>query len=67
MKMATPMWSKGAHAADRRRQPRGRLETSGQVMAHAKLRTEDHADPALFAGSVRQARELTLDGSQRRR
>ena len=38
--------------------PSGRLETSGEVMAHAKLRTRDDVDEKLFAEWLRQAREL---------
>ena|SRR5919206_1100455 len=38
----------------------GRLETSGEVMAHTKLRTPDDVDEELFADWLRQARELTL-------
>ena len=38
--------------------PSGRLETSGQVMAHTKLRTRDDVDEKLFARWLRQAREL---------
>ena len=38
--------------------PSGRLETSGQVMAHAKLRSLDDVDEELFASWLRQAREL---------
>jgi hypothetical protein len=38
----------------------GRLETSGDVMAHAKLRELDDVDRALFADWLRQARELEL-------
>jgi hypothetical protein len=45
---------KGASIED----PSGRLESSGQVMAHAKLRSTDDVDPRLFAGLLRQAREL---------
>ena len=40
--------------------PSGRLETSGSVMAHVKLRTLDDVDDELFAGWLRQARELEL-------
>jgi hypothetical protein len=40
--------------------PSGRLETSGEVMAHTKLRTRDDVDEKLFADWLRQARELTL-------
>jgi hypothetical protein len=36
----------------------GRLETSGQVMAHAKLRTLDDVDAELFAEWLNQARAL---------
>jgi hypothetical protein len=40
--------------------PSGRLETSGEVMAHTKLSTRDDIDEQLFADWLRQARELTL-------
>ena len=40
--------------------PSGRLETSGEVMAHAKLREVGDVDRALFADWLRQARELEL-------
>jgi hypothetical protein len=43
--------------------PSGRLETSGEVMAHAKLREVDDVDAPLFAGWLRQARELELTAS----
>jgi hypothetical protein len=36
--------------------PSGRLETSGQVMAHVKLRSVDDVDENLFADWLRQAR-----------
>jgi hypothetical protein len=39
--------------------PSGRLETSGDVMAHAKLRSVDDVDANLFANWLSQARELT--------
>jgi hypothetical protein len=45
--------------------PSGRLETSGEVMAHAKLRNLDDVDAKLFAYWLAQARELTV-GSGRR-
>ena len=45
---------KGASIDD----PSGRLETSGQVMAHTKLRTVDDIDPKLFGDWLRQARRL---------
>jgi hypothetical protein len=45
---------RGASIAD----PAGRLQTSGRVMAHAKLRTLGDVDPALFADWLAQAREL---------
>ncbi len=38
--------------------PSGRLETSGEVMAHTKLRTRDDVDEPLFADWIAQAREL---------
>jgi hypothetical protein len=38
--------------------PSGRLETSGDVMAHVKLRRLADVDPALFAHWLSQAREL---------
>jgi hypothetical protein len=40
--------------------PSGRLETSGSVMAHAKLRGPDDVDEGLFADWLAQARELEL-------
>jgi hypothetical protein len=40
--------------------PSGRLETSGEVMAHVKLRTPEDVDEPLFADWLRQARKLTL-------
>jgi hypothetical protein len=40
--------------------PSGRLETSGQVMAHVKLRTPEDVDRELFASWLRQARDLTV-------
>ena len=40
--------------------PSGRLETSGEVMAHTKLRAPEDVDRALFADWLRQARELEL-------
>jgi hypothetical protein len=40
--------------------PSGRLETSGEVMAHVKLRTPDDVDADLFADWLRQARDLEL-------
>ena len=43
--------------------PSGRLETSGEVMAHAKLRGVEDVDGELFADWLRQARELTLAAS----
>jgi hypothetical protein len=36
----------------------GRLETSGQVMAHIKLRTLSDVDAALFSDLLSQARKL---------
>ena len=40
--------------------PSGRLETSGEVMAHTKLRSPDDLDEQLFADWLRQARELEV-------
>jgi hypothetical protein len=40
--------------------PSGRLETSGEVMAHAKLRTERDIDRALFTNWLKQARAIEL-------
>ena len=40
----------------------GRLESSGEVMAHVKLRSEGDIDRKLFADWLRQAREIELDG-----
>ena len=40
--------------------PSGRLETSGSMMAHAKLRSLSDVDEELFADWLRQARELEL-------
>lgn len=60
LKMATPkhltfgFW-RGASIRD----PSGRLETSGKVMAHAKLRSLEDVDAELFADWVQQARALT--------
>ena len=60
LKMATPkhltfgFW-KGAAIEDRS----GRLETSGQVMAHVKLRSPGDIDAELFTEWVRQAIALT--------
>ncbi len=45
---------RGASLAD----PSGRLESSGKVMAHVKLRTVDDVDEHVFADWLRQAREL---------
>jgi hypothetical protein len=45
---------KGAAIKD----PSGRLETSGRVMAHTKLRTVGDVDRSLFGDWLRQAREL---------
>ena len=62
LKIATPkhltfgFW-KGALLRD----PSGRLETSGEVMAHVKLRSLDDVDAKLFSGWVRQARALAHD------
>ena len=38
--------------------PSGRLQTSGRVMAHVKLRALTDIDPAFFADLLSQAREL---------
>jgi hypothetical protein len=43
--------------------PSGRLETTGEVMAHAKLREPGDVDRALFADWLRQARELELQAA----
>jgi hypothetical protein len=40
--------------------PSGRLETSGEVMAHAKLKSRADIDEELFANWLDQARELEL-------
>jgi len=40
--------------------PSGRLETSGEVMAHTKLRSLEEVDEELFANWLRQARGLEL-------
>jgi hypothetical protein len=40
--------------------PSGRLESSGEVMAHTKLREPKDVDSALFADWLRQAREIEL-------
>jgi hypothetical protein len=40
--------------------PSGRLESSGNVMAHVKLRDESDIDPKLFANWLRQARAIEL-------
>ena len=42
------------------RDPSGRLETSGQVMAHVKLRAVADVDAELFADWLAQARALEL-------
>ena len=39
----------------------GRLESSGVVMAHVKLRDEHDVDPELFADWIKQARAIELD------
>jgi len=41
--------------------PSGRLETSGEVMAHVKLRTPADVDAPLFADWLAQARALEAD------
>ena len=38
--------------------PSGRLETSGEVMAHVKLRAEADIDPKLFADWLKQAEAI---------
>jgi hypothetical protein len=38
--------------------PSGRLESSGSVMAHVKLRAPADVDDELFANWLRQARRL---------
>jgi hypothetical protein len=40
--------------------PSGRLESSGDVMAHVKLRGEADVDPSLFADWLKQARAIEL-------
>jgi hypothetical protein len=40
--------------------PSGRLETSGEVMAHVKLRAPADVDEKLFADWLAQAREIEL-------
>ena len=45
---------RGAAIAD----PSGRLVSSGQTMAHVKLRRVDDVDPSLFADWLAQARAL---------
>jgi hypothetical protein len=45
--------------------PSGRLETSGKVMAHAKLRELDDIDKARFTDWVVQARALEEGASRR--
>ena len=40
--------------------PSGRLESSGTVMAHVKLRDESDVDPKLFASWLKQARAIEL-------
>jgi hypothetical protein len=44
----------------------GRLETSGGVMAHTKLRTKREIDRALFADWLRQARAIEIGRATRR-
>jgi hypothetical protein len=39
--------------------PSGRLETTGQIMAHTKLRSLADVDAELFADWLAQARELS--------
>ena len=38
----------------------GRLETSGRIMAHTKLRTPDDVDAEVFADWLKQARAIEL-------
>jgi hypothetical protein len=38
--------------------PSGRLESSGKVMAHVKLRSERDIDPKLFASWLKQAEAI---------
>ena len=45
---------KGASLDD----PFGRLESTGSVMAHVKLRTTDDVDPKVFAAWLKQAAAL---------
>jgi hypothetical protein len=40
--------------------PSGRLETSGDVMAHVKLRAPGDVDPTLFRSWLEQARKIEL-------
>ena len=40
--------------------PSGRLESSGEVMAHVKLRTEADVDAKLFANWLKQAQAIEL-------
>jgi hypothetical protein len=40
--------------------PSGRLEASGEVMAHVKLRTREDIDQSLFADWLEQARAIQL-------
>jgi hypothetical protein len=42
--------------------PSGRLETSGKVMAHAKLRSREDVDDALFSDWLAQARRIAEKG-----
>jgi hypothetical protein len=49
---------KGASLLD----PSGRLETSGQVLAHVKLRSLHDVDPRLFAVWIEQAVQLEQPG-----
>jgi hypothetical protein len=42
----------------------GRLESSGEVMAHVKLREESDVDPKLFADWLKQARAIELAVSE---
>jgi hypothetical protein len=45
--------------------PSGRLQTSGEVMAHAKLRAVHDVDPARFTDWLAQARRLEAQAGPR--